>query len=196
MPTKLFDVGARYVLDDGSVVYTKDAAIEYVRDGGTLDTLTVEYDEDIRRYEKISGKQLRRGRDDGQPGQLPASAHVWNIPPGYENFDIVGLCYEELSSRGINTPAYTDRLRIELDLFTKNQMLPLVVIIKALVDDFRQREVVWGVGRGSSCASLVLYLVGVHRVDPVRYDIELSEFFKELRHGPNEAQENSNDDLE
>jgi DNA polymerase III alpha subunit len=47
-----------------------------------------------------------------------------------------------------------------------------------LVDVMRENSVVWGVGRGSSVASYVLYLIGVHKIDSVKYNLDFKEFFK------------------
>jgi DNA polymerase III alpha subunit len=43
---------------------------------------------------------------------------------------------------------------------------------------FKEDGVLWGVGRGSSCASLIMYLLGINKVDPVKYNIPAEEFFK------------------
>jgi DNA polymerase III alpha subunit len=41
-----------------------------------------------------------------------------------------------------------------------------------------ENHVIWGVGRGSSVASYVLYLLGVHRIDSMFYDLDVSEFLR------------------
>ena len=46
------------------------------------------------------------------------------------------------------------------------------------VDFMRSNNIVWGVGRGSSVASYVLYLIGVHRVNSIQYDPGLREFLR------------------
>jgi len=46
------------------------------------------------------------------------------------------------------------------------------------VNIFEENKVVWGTGRGSSCASYILYLIGIHQVDSVKYDLDLGEFFR------------------
>jgi DNA polymerase III alpha subunit len=42
----------------------------------------------------------------------------------------------------------------------------------------KENNIVLGVGRGSSVASYVLYLLGVHRVDSLKYDLDIKEFLK------------------
>jgi DNA polymerase III alpha subunit len=40
------------------------------------------------------------------------------------------------------------------------------------------KNIVWGVGRGSSCSSYLLYLLGLHEVDVVKYDVDISDFIR------------------
>jgi DNA polymerase III alpha subunit len=54
----------------------------------------------------------------------------------------------------------------------------LLFYLKYLVDAMRENKIVWGVGRGSSVASYVLYLIGVHRIDSIKYDLDIKEFLK------------------
>jgi DNA polymerase III alpha subunit len=39
-------------------------------------------------------------------------------------------------------------------------------------------RLIWGVGRGSSVASYVLYLLGVHRIDSMYYELNPEEFLR------------------
>jgi DNA polymerase III alpha subunit len=62
--------------------------------------------------------------------------------------------------------------------FNKRGMLPLLRYMIYLVDFMRENDIVWGVGRGSSVASYVLYLIGVHRIDSIQYDLDWREFLR------------------
>jgi hypothetical protein len=68
----------------------------------------------------------------------------------------------------------------ELLEYAARDLLPLLQYLKYLVDTMRQNNIVWGVGRGSSTASFVLYKIGVHRINSIEYQLPLEEFFKEL----------------
>ena len=72
-----------------------------------------------------------------------------------------------------------DRVQSELVLFRQLNMIPLLKYIKYLVDTMRENKVVWGVGRGSSVASYVLYLIGVHKIDSIKYELDINEFLKQ-----------------
>ena len=96
----------------------------------------------------------------------------WFMPREYQDTDIeqylVNQCPEE----------NYDRLIIELEEYRRRNLLSLLKQMKYIVDTLRQNNIVWGVGRGSSVASYVLFLLGVHKIDSVKYKLPLEEFFK------------------
>lgn len=71
-----------------------------------------------------------------------------------------------------------DRVNQELDLFKKHNMLDLLFYLKYLVDVMKENNIVWGVGRGSSVASFVLYLIGIHKINSIKYNLDIKEFLK------------------
>ncbi len=96
----------------------------------------------------------------------------WMIPAEYKNMDIeeylVNICPAE----------NYDRLIIEIELYRKHNMIPVLKAIKYLVDTLRKNNIIWGVGRGSSVSSYVLFLLGIHKIDSVKYNLPIEEFFK------------------
>ena len=76
------------------------------------------------------------------------------------------------------TDEQRSRVDQELDLFIKNGMLDVLYAMQYVVDTLRAKGIVWGVGRGSSVASYVLYLIGVHKIDSIKYNLPIEEFFK------------------
>jgi DNA polymerase III alpha subunit len=81
------------------------------------------------------------------------------------------------------TDEQRDRVSLELELFAKNKMHDVLYVMKYIVDTLRANNVVWGVGRGSSVASYVLHLIGVHKVDSIKYKLPIEEFFKGDQNG-------------
>jgi DNA polymerase III alpha subunit len=77
-----------------------------------------------------------------------------------------------------STKEQTDRVSEELEAFIQHNMLDLLYVLKYIVDTLRANNVVWGVGRGSSVASYVLYLIGVHRIDSLKYNLDWHEFLR------------------
>ena len=76
------------------------------------------------------------------------------------------------------TEEQTDRVSTELNLYIQHGMMDLLFYLKYLVDTMRENNIVWGVGRGSSVASYVLYLIGIHKIDSIKYDLDIKEFLK------------------
>ncbi len=76
------------------------------------------------------------------------------------------------------TEEQRSRVDMELELYIKHGMIELLHFMKYLVDTLRSNNVVWGVGRGSSVASYVLYLIGVHKIDSLKYNLDINEFLK------------------
>jgi DNA polymerase III alpha subunit len=72
----------------------------------------------------------------------------------------------------------TNRVSEELELFKKHNMLELLCYLKYLVDVMRENNIVWGVGRGSSVSSYILYLIGIHKIDCLKYKLDIKEFLK------------------
>jgi len=101
----------------------------------------------------------------------------WTIPRDYSEMDIEGFLVNQCPTEN------HDRLSEELELFRKNDMFMVLKTMKYLVDTFRENGVVWGVGRGSSVASYALFLIGIHKIDSVKYDLPIEEFFKEKQNG-------------
>lgn len=97
----------------------------------------------------------------------------WLMPTEYRDLDIVKHVLDLCSS-----DAELQRVGEELLLFADRDMLDLLRYLKFLVDTMRTNNVLWGVGRGSSVASFVLYLLGVHRVNSLYYDLDIHEFLR------------------
>jgi len=97
----------------------------------------------------------------------------WNMPDKYKNLDIakylLDLC---------KTDVELQRVGKELLLYQQRDMFKLLCFLVYLVDTMRDNDVVWGVGRGSSVASYVLYLIGVHKIDSIYYDLDVDEFLR------------------
>lgn len=76
-------------------------------------------------------------------------------------------------------PARIERVKHELALFYNRGFYDLLRTMIYIIDTFKKNSMVWGVGRGSSVSSYVLYLLEVHDVDPILYGLEFNEFIKD-----------------
>ena len=100
----------------------------------------------------------------------------WFMPDAYKAINV----YEYVLQKA-ETPCpkhIQDRIWEELDAFKERDMLNLLRYMIYLVDFMRENNIVWGVGRGSSVASYVLYLIGVHKINPLLYNLNISEFLR------------------
>jgi hypothetical protein len=97
----------------------------------------------------------------------------WHMPAAYAVMDIaahiLSLCQSE---------AELQRCGQELMLYQERGLFDLLRYLKYLVDLMTENHVIWGVGRGSSVASYVLYLLGVHRINSMFYDLDVTEFLR------------------
>lgn len=118
-------------------------------------------------YDKVSQQDLSQQDYDHQ------CQSNWHMPDEYKQLDIaahvLALCA---------TDAELQRVGQELLLFQERNLFDLLRYLKYLVDVMTQNHVIWGVGRGSSVASHVLYLLGVHRINSMHYDLDPHEFLR------------------
>lgn len=97
----------------------------------------------------------------------------WFIPQEYLDFDIAKYVLDQCTCE-----AELQRAGEELLLYQERDMFILLKYLKYLVDTMRKHNIVWGVGRGSSVSSFVLYLIGIHRINSLKYDLPIDEFLK------------------
>lgn len=97
----------------------------------------------------------------------------WFMPDKYKQLDIaeyvLSLC---------DSSAELQRCGEELLLFQERNLFDLLRYLKYLVDLMTEHRLIWGVGRGSSVASFVLYKLGVHKIDSLHYDLDPAEFLR------------------
>jgi hypothetical protein len=98
---------------------------------------------------------------------------TWHMPPEYKTIDIaqhvLSLC---------NGAAELQRCGQELLLYQERDLFDLLRYLKYLVDTMIANRIIWGVGRGSSVASFVLYKLGIHRINSLHYNLDVGEFLR------------------
>lgn len=112
-----------------------------------------------------SDKDIKKFDEDNQ--------NDWFMPEEYKDFNIVEHLYSLCK-----TDKEIDRVSSELELYVKHDMIELLKFLRYLVDFMRSNTILWGVGRGSSVASYCLYLLGVHKIDSLKYELDIREFLK------------------
>lgn len=99
--------------------------------------------------------------------------HNWHMPEEYKDLDIVAW----LNNKQL-THVQRERVHYEIKLFQDRGMIPVLKFLRYLVAQCKENNIVLGVGRGSSVSSYVLYLIGIHKVDSLKYDLDIKEFLK------------------
>ena len=98
----------------------------------------------------------------------------WNMPDEYKQLDIEAWLFDQIPPWD---PQHT-RVTEELEAYKARNMLDLLRWLKYFVDTCKKEGVVWGIGRGSSVASYVLYVIGVHSIDSIKYNLDWQEFLR------------------
>ena len=101
-----------------------------------------------------------------------ACQSYWNMPDEYKNMDIELFLVQHSEEQNYQ------RLMDELAAYKARDMLDLLRWLKYFVDTCSKEGVVWGLGRGSSVASYVLYIIGVHNINPIKYNLDWQEFLR------------------
>lgn len=97
----------------------------------------------------------------------------WYMPNEYKNLDIAKWVLDQC-----HTDEEIQRVGKELLMYQERNLLVLLQFMKYFVDHLREHNIGWGVGRGSSVSSYVLFLIGVHKINALYYDLDINEFLK------------------
>lgn len=109
----------------------------------------------------------------------------WNIPQKYLDINIKKFVYYKLSEEFLENNFNEleennriNRVKYEFKLWEKSNNFKLLNVLIYIIDIFKLNNIIWGTGRGSSCCSYILYLIGVHDVDSVKYELNTTDFFR------------------
>lgn len=106
----------------------------------------------------------------------PVFTETFFMPPEYYEMtydDIRNHCLKKCTSS-----EETDRMDEELEIFNSLDKMDMIKYFIYLVEHLRQKNIVWGVGRGSSVSVFIFYLIGIHKVNSVKHKLEYTDFFK------------------
>jgi len=165
--------------DYGDCVYSEDAVIDLVYQNPKLDISKIQiesslYNQALEKLEIdlprlpniIAHKQSINDFD-------KANYDQWSMPESYTNLDVKQYLLDKT-----NTEEERDRVLIEYKLFEQKGFSKVLQFLIYFVDTLRANNVVWGVGRGSSVSSFCLFLIGVHKINPLLYNLDYREFLR------------------
>jgi len=99
------------------------------------------------------------------------------VPEGETPFSVLyGLCQDQVRRRYRPlTPLVAQRLQTELDVIQKTNLAEFFLIVHEIMGWAREHGVP-GQGRGSAADSIVAYLLGITRVDPIAHNLLFERF--------------------
>jgi DNA polymerase III alpha subunit len=160
----------------GNVIYQEQDIVKLIYDGNVnlIDQILVEDTSSIEQFKTTSNLNFKTYHElDIDVSNFDnICQNDWLIPEEYKTMDIEGFLLNQCPKE------HYQRLAEELQEFQSRNMIPLLRVLKYVVDTLRHNNVLWGVGRGSSVASYVLYLLGVHKIDSIKYELDWHEFLR------------------
>jgi len=110
----------------------------------------------------------------------------YEIEYGCSNFEFLkAICKKGIFDKKINTlsnkKSYYDRAKYELDLINELGFTDYFLLNWEILNFCHENSIPTGPGRGSAAGSLVLYLIGVTKVDPIKYDLYFERFISRAR---------------
>ena len=165
--------------DHGDVIFSEEDAIELLYTDPDFDISKL-YFNDIDKYSE-SLKEL--GIDlpviNTAPGRPTPeefdkqNCDEWHMPESYYQINVLQWLLDKCQN-----DEEKFRVQMEYDLFEKKQFIRVLQFLIYFVDTLRANNIVWGVGRGSSVASFCLFLIGVHKINPMLYNLDITEFLR------------------
>jgi DNA polymerase III alpha subunit len=174
------------------LVVDENALVELFLQGTRPNMVTMQSTAVIDRYNRFCNLFLFDGNIDVELSDSTTDKYMatlidnWWLPIEYKEisvYDYLSNCLE----KHLNCNADGDRMystaewkRVceEMDVYVDRGLTPVLKFMIYLVDTMRANNIVWGVGRGSSVASYVLFLIGVHKIDSMKYNLDYKEFLR------------------
>lgn len=152
-----------YIDKDGYITLDLDKAIDVLLEGGNINNFTIKSNADTKKYNLYSKTKCN----------VEHQNLLWNVPKNYLDINV-----RDFFNNFKTDNKQTTRINQELDLFESRNLFIILKLMIYLVDFMKKNNIIWGVGRGSSVSSYLLYLIGVHKVDSLKYNLDIKEFIK------------------
>jgi len=165
----------------GQAILSSDHLRELLLQGKNIGHLNVVFDEEIELFQKYQQELLKETIVFlGAPEEKltfdefhDKCAEEWIFPIIYQQIDVKAWLLDKCKRQ-----EEIDRVNQEYILYEERDLIMLLRLFIYLIDYMRKNNFIWGVGRGSSVSSYVLYLIGVHRVDSLKYGFDIRDYLK------------------
>ena len=165
--------------EHGDVIFTEEDAIQLLYTDPEFDISKLYFD-DIEKY-STSLKEL--GIDLPVINTAPKRAKPeefdkqncddWHMPEKYYKINVLEWLLDKCQNDEEKM-----RVQTEYSLFEQKNFIKVLQFLIYFIDTLRANNIVWGVGRGSSVASFCLFLIGVHKINPMLYNLDITEFLR------------------
>ena len=98
---------------------------------------------------------------------------TWLMPDKYLHMDIYAFLIDKCQDS-----IQRNRVNKEYQLFKERDLIPLLQFLLYFSDYMKKNKYGWNIGRGSSVSSYILFLLGVHKIDSLKYGLCVEEFLK------------------
>jgi len=165
--------------DHGDVIFSEEDALELIYTNPKFDISKLFF-EDVTKYHtalKDLGIDLPVIRTKPDRESLidfdQKNINNWHMPEKYYQINVLQWLLERCQNDEEKI-----RVQTEYELFEKKKFIRVLQFLIYFVDTLRANNIVWGVGRGSSVASFCLFLIGVHKINPMLYNLDITEFLR------------------
>lgn len=167
----------------GQAILNSDSLRELLLQGKNISHLNVVFDDEIRLHQEHQSELLSEVITfEGAPEEILSfdefhekCADQWIFPVIYQQIDVLAWLLDKCK-----TQQEIDRVHLEYKMYEERELIMLLRLFIFLIDYMRKNEFIWGVGRGSSVSSYILYLIGVHKVDSIKYGLDIKDYLKEI----------------
>lgn len=165
----------------GQAILSSDNLRNLILQGKSISHLNVNQDSEIELFQKYQSELLSETITFlDAPEELLSfdefhekCAKEWVFPAIYQQIDVKTWLLDKCK-----TQHEADRVDEEYKLFEERNLIMLLRLFIFLVNYMRENKLIWGIGRGSAVSSFCLYLIGIHRVDSLKYNLNIKDFLK------------------
>jgi DNA polymerase III alpha subunit len=165
--------------DHGDVIFSEEDVIELLYTDPNFDISKL-YLNDIGKYSQslrelgIDLPVINTAPKREKPELFDkANCEHWHMPEKYYQINVLQWLLDKCQNDEEKI-----RVQMEYDLFEKKDFIRVLQFLIYFIDTLRANNIVWGVGRGSSVASFCLFLIGVHKINPMLYNLDITEFLR------------------
>lgn len=174
MHANTIELNNRILRSDGAIGVAPEQVSEMIIRGIPISKIYVtKINEEIERFNRLSDERLELFTDENIKVNLD-----WILPEEFKSIDLDKYVQDIIDELPSDIHEIGEiRLNNELQEFKRRNLTDFLRTVIYVVSEFKSKGVIFGVGRGSSCASYLLYKIGLHCVDSLKYNISLTEFF-------------------